>query len=92
MTALFASYSEGVFVDVHSHGGTWDGHGALQIRAPPTTPVWARSGRNLCRSAGTVSGCQRCPINYVSPNTCFVIGHTAYIGMTNVSFACLAFR
>ncbi len=73
-------------------GGTWDGHGALQISAPPTMPAWARLGGNLRHSAGTVSERQRCPINYVSPNTCFAIAHTAYIVMTNVLFAHLAFH
>jgi hypothetical protein len=72
-------------------GGKWDGRGALQIGAPPTTPAWARLGGNLRRSAGTVSGCRRCPIDYVSPNTCFTIARTAYIGMMNILFARLAF-
>jgi hypothetical protein len=91
MTTPYASDSKGMFVDVHSHGGTWDGHGASQIGAPPTMPAWARSGGNSRRSAGTISEHQGCPIDYVSPNTYFVIARTAYIGMTNVLFARLAF-
>ncbi len=91
MTVPFASDSEGVFVDVHSHGGyvgwPW---GFANRRTPNDAGLGALSG-NSHRSAGTVSGCRRCPINYVSPNTCFAIAHTTYIGMTTVSFACLAF-
>jgi hypothetical protein len=65
--------SEGMFIDVHSHrrdvGWPW---GFANWRTPNDAGLGAL-GRTFALFSGYSYGRRRCPIVYVSPNTCFAM-------------------
>jgi hypothetical protein len=91
MTAPFALDSKGVFVDLHSHGGYVGWLWGFGNRRTPNNASLGALGRKFASFSGYGLWAQKCPIDYVSRNTCVAIARTTYIGMTNVSFARHAF-
>ncbi len=87
----FTTVSKGMFIDMHLHGRDVGWPWGLVNWHTPNNACLGALGRTFALFSGYSYGRQRCPINYVSPNTCFAMRVPHILGYQTFSFVYLAF-